>query len=109
MDPSVVEKLPSATLAATTVHKYWTSYFEKTVDTAEVAELIKLAEMYTSRSHVLNCDLYKMLEMKVNEIQSTLGEDKNAEAMRAEIKRLRARLTFSEDAQSHATYDVTKA
>ncbi|KAL2545963.1 hypothetical protein Fot_15196 [Forsythia ovata] len=110
LDPAVVEKLPSAVaLAATSVHKYWTSSFGKVVDTAEVAELMKMAEMYTSRSHVLNCELYKMLEMKVDEIQSTLGEDENAEAMRAEIKRLRARLAFLKDAQSRATYDVTKA
>ncbi|KAL2553451.1 hypothetical protein Fot_07070 [Forsythia ovata] len=110
LDPSVVEKLPSAVaLAATSVHKYWTSPFGKAVDTAEVTELMKLAEMYTSRSHVLNCELYKMLKMRVAEIQSALGEDENAEAMRAEIKRLRARLAFSEDARSRATYDVTKA
>ncbi|KAL2515926.1 hypothetical protein Fot_29897 [Forsythia ovata] len=110
LDPSVVDKLPSAVaLAATSVHKYWTSSFGKAVDTAEVTELMKLAEMYTFRSHVLNCELYKMLEMKVDEIQSALGEDENAEAMRAEIKRLRARLAFSEDARTRATYDVTKA
>ncbi|KAL2494068.1 hypothetical protein Fot_37825 [Forsythia ovata] len=109
LDPSVVEKLPSAVaLVATSVHKYWTSPFGKAVDTVEVTELMKLAEMYTSRSHVLNCELYKMLEMKVDEIQSVLREDENAEAIRAEIKRLRARLAFSEDARSRATYDVTK-
>ncbi|KAL2528596.1 hypothetical protein Fot_02456 [Forsythia ovata] len=35
LDPSFVEKLPSAVaLAATSVHKYWTSPFEKAVDTA---------------------------------------------------------------------------
>ncbi|KAL2514529.1 hypothetical protein Fot_28500 [Forsythia ovata] len=70
---------------------------------------MKLAEMYTSRSHVLNCELYKILEIKVDEIHSVLGEDEDAEAMRAEIKHLRARLAFSEDAQTRATYDVTKA
>ncbi|KAL2550072.1 hypothetical protein Fot_11602 [Forsythia ovata] len=110
LDPSVVEKLPPAVaLAATSVHKYWTSPFGKAVDAAEVTELMKLAEMYTSRSHVLNCELYKMLEMRIAEIQSALGEDENAEAMRAEVKRLRARLAFSEDARSRTTYDVTKA
>ncbi|KAL2508270.1 hypothetical protein Fot_31917 [Forsythia ovata] len=91
LDPSVVEKLPSAVaLAATSVHKYWTSSFEKAVDTAEVTELMKLAEMYTSCSHVLNCELYKILEMKVDEIHSALGDDEDVEAMRAEINRLRA-------------------
>ncbi|KAL2483279.1 hypothetical protein Fot_44723 [Forsythia ovata] len=110
LDLSVVEKLPSAVaLVATSVHKYWTSPFGKAVDTAEVTELIKLAEMYTSRSHVLNCELYKMLEMKVDEIQSALGENENAVVMRAKIKRLQARLVFSEDTRSRTTYDVTKA
>ncbi|KAL2559987.1 Uncharacterized protein Fot_04726 [Forsythia ovata] len=91
LDLSVVDKLPSAVaLAATLVHKYWTSSFGKAVDTAEVTELMKLAEMYTSRSHVLNCELYKMLKMKVDEIQFAFGEDENVEAIRAEIKRLRA-------------------
>ncbi|KAL2477541.1 hypothetical protein Fot_46555 [Forsythia ovata] len=47
--------------------------------------------------------------MKVDEIHSALGEDEDADAMRAEIKCLRARLAFSEDAQTRATYDVTKA
>ncbi|KAL2559163.1 hypothetical protein Fot_03902 [Forsythia ovata] len=110
LDLSAVEKLPSAVaLAATSVHKYWTSSFGKAVDTAEVMELMKLAEMYTFRSYVLNCELYKILEMKVDEIHSALGEDEDAETMRAEIKRLRARLVFSEDARTRATYDVTKA
>ncbi|KAL2488102.1 hypothetical protein Fot_41394 [Forsythia ovata] len=91
LDPSVLGKLPPAVaLAATSVHKYWTSAFGKAADTAEVTELMKLAEMYTSRSHVLNCELYKMLEMKVDEIHSVIGEDEDAEAMRAKNKRLRA-------------------
>ncbi|KAL2529703.1 hypothetical protein Fot_22304 [Forsythia ovata] len=50
-----------------------------------------------------------MLEMKVDEIHSALGEDEDVEVMRAKIKRLRARLAFSEDARTRATYDVTKA
>ncbi|KAL2500281.1 hypothetical protein Fot_34129 [Forsythia ovata] len=110
LDLSVVDKLSSAVaFAATSVHKYWTSSFGKAVDTAEVTELMKLAKMYTSRSHVLNCELYKILEMKVDEIQSALSEDENVEAMTAEIKRLRGRLAFSEDARTRAKYDVTKA
>ncbi|KAL2545597.1 hypothetical protein Fot_14830 [Forsythia ovata] len=104
LDPSVIENLPSAVaLAATSVHKYWTSSFGRVVDTAEVTELMKLAEMYTSCSHILNCELYKMLEMKIDEIHSALGEDEDAKTMRAEIKRLRARLAFSKDARTRAT------
>ncbi|KAL2520058.1 hypothetical protein Fot_23981 [Forsythia ovata] len=110
LDPTVLGKLsPTVAIAATSVHKYWTSAFEKTADTAEVTELVKLTEMYTSCSHVLNCELYKMLEMKVDELHSAIGEDEDVEAMRAENKHLRARLVFSEDARTRATYDVTKA
>ncbi|KAL2478481.1 hypothetical protein Fot_47495 [Forsythia ovata] len=47
--------------------------------------------------------------MKVDEIHSVIGKDEDVEAMRAEIKRLRARLAFSEDTRTRATYDVTKA
>ncbi|KAL2527986.1 hypothetical protein Fot_20587 [Forsythia ovata] len=109
LDPTVLGKLPPAVaIAATSVHKYWISAFGKAADTAEVTELVKLAKMYTSRSHVLNCELYKMLEMKVDEIHSVIGEDEDVEAMRVENKHLRARLAFSEDARTRATYDVTK-
>ncbi|KAL2514728.1 hypothetical protein Fot_28699 [Forsythia ovata] len=95
LDPTVLEKLPPAvTIAATSVHKYWTSAFGKAADTAEVTELVKLAEMYTFCSHVLNCELYKMLEMKVDELHSAIEADEDVEAMRAENKHLRARLAF---------------
>ncbi|KAL2558573.1 hypothetical protein Fot_03312 [Forsythia ovata] len=50
-----------------------------------------------------------MLEMKVDEIHSIIREDEDDEAMRAKNKHLRARLAFSEDARTRATYDVTKA
>ncbi|KAL2544528.1 hypothetical protein Fot_13761 [Forsythia ovata] len=100
---------PAVSIAVTSVHKYWTSAFGKAADTAEVTELVKLAEMYTSRSHVLNCELYKLLEMKVDELHSVIGEDEDVEAMGAENKHLRARLAFSEDARTRATYDITKA
>ncbi|KAL2489454.1 hypothetical protein Fot_42746 [Forsythia ovata] len=50
-----------------------------------------------------------MLEMKVDEIHSIIGEDEDVKAMRAENKHLRARLAFSEDARTRTTYDVTKA
>ncbi|KAL2554187.1 hypothetical protein Fot_07806 [Forsythia ovata] len=50
-----------------------------------------------------------MLEMKVDEIHSVIGDDEDVEAMRAENKHLQERLAFSEDARTRATYDVTKA
>ncbi|KAL2551996.1 hypothetical protein Fot_05615 [Forsythia ovata] len=49
-----------------------------------------------------------MPEIKVDEIHSVIREDEDAEVMRAENKRLWARLPFSEDARTRATYDVTK-
>ncbi|KAL2515646.1 hypothetical protein Fot_29617 [Forsythia ovata] len=74
LDPTVLGKLPvPATIEATSVHTYWTSAFEKAIDNAELMELLKLAEMYTSQSHVLNCELYKVLAMKVDELRSTVG------------------------------------
>ncbi|KAL2483323.1 Uncharacterized protein Fot_44767 [Forsythia ovata] len=74
LDPTVLEKLPaSAAIAAASVHMYWTSAFGKAADNLELMELLKLAEMYTSQSHVLNCKLYKVLAMKVDELRSTVG------------------------------------
>ncbi|KAL2483321.1 hypothetical protein Fot_44765 [Forsythia ovata] len=85
MDPKVLRKLPPAVaITATSVYKYWTSAFGKAADTAEVTEL-------------------------VDEIPSVIGEDEDVEAIRAKNKHLRARLTFSEDARTRATYDITKA
>ncbi|KAL2510318.1 hypothetical protein Fot_33965 [Forsythia ovata] len=54
LDPSVVEKLPPAVaLAATLVHKYWTSPFGKAVDTAEVTELNEASRnVYLSQSYL---------------------------------------------------------
>ncbi|KAL2494211.1 hypothetical protein Fot_37968 [Forsythia ovata] len=74
LDPTVLGKLPPpAAIAVASVHKNWTFTFEKAADDAELMELLKLAEMYTSRSHVLNCELYKVLEMNVDELRSVTG------------------------------------
>ncbi|KAL2508371.1 hypothetical protein Fot_32018 [Forsythia ovata] len=110
LDPTVLEKLPHpAAIAAASVHKYWTSTFGRAADNVELTELLKLAEMYTSRSHVLNCELYKLLEMKIDELRTTTGGDEDVEALRAENKDLREQLVFSEDARARAIYDVAKA
>ncbi|KAL2544244.1 Uncharacterized protein Fot_13477 [Forsythia ovata] len=74
LNPTVLEKLPpSAANAAASIHKYWTSAFGEVAENAELTELLKLAEMYTSRSHVLKCELYTVLEMKVDELRSVIG------------------------------------
>ncbi|KAL2501713.1 hypothetical protein Fot_35561 [Forsythia ovata] len=65
--------------------------------------------MYTSRNHVLNCELYKLLEMKIDELHSTTRGDEDVEALRGENKDLREQLVFFKDARARAIYDVAKA
>ncbi|KAL2552345.1 hypothetical protein Fot_05964 [Forsythia ovata] len=65
--------------------------------------------MYTSRSHVLNCELYKLLEMNIDELRFTAGGDEDVEALHAKNKDLREQLVFFEDARARAIYDVAKA
>ncbi|KAL2488151.1 hypothetical protein Fot_41443 [Forsythia ovata] len=64
--------------------------------------------MYTSRSYVLNCELYKVLEMKIDELRSITKGDEDVEVLCAENKDLRRRLAFFEDARARAMYDVMK-
>ncbi|KAL2500291.1 Uncharacterized protein Fot_34139 [Forsythia ovata] len=110
LDPTALGKLPAlAAIAATSVHKYWTSAFGKAAENVELTELLKLAEMYTSRSQVLNCELYKVLAMKVDELRPMVGEDKDVDMLRLENKDDREQLAFSEDARARAIYDITKA
>ncbi|KAL2559898.1 hypothetical protein Fot_04637 [Forsythia ovata] len=50
LDPMVLIKLPPPVAnTVASVHKYWTSAFGKAAETTELMELLKLAEMYTSR------------------------------------------------------------
>ncbi|KAL2495466.1 hypothetical protein Fot_39223 [Forsythia ovata] len=72
-------------------------------------DLLKLAEMYYSRSHLLNCELYKVLAMKVDELHSTVRRGKNIDVFCSENKALHAQLAFFEDARAQAVYDITKA
>ncbi|KAL2558715.1 Uncharacterized protein Fot_03454 [Forsythia ovata] len=89
LDPTVLGKLPApAAIATASIHKYWTSTFGKATDNAELMELLKLVEMYTSQSHVLNCELYKVLAMKVDELLSTVGRDEDVDVLRSENKYL---------------------
>ncbi|KAL2520052.1 hypothetical protein Fot_23975 [Forsythia ovata] len=110
LDPTVLGKLSApAAIAAASVHKYGTSAFGKAVDNVELTELLKLAEMYISQSHVLNCELYKVLAMNVDKLRSTVGRDEDVNALRSENKDLRESLAFSKDARARAIYDITKA
>ncbi|KAL2501403.1 Uncharacterized protein Fot_35251 [Forsythia ovata] len=80
-------RIPAA-IAATSVHKYWISAFRKATYNAELTELLKLDEMYTSQGHVLNYELYKVLAMKVDELHSIIGGDEDVDALRSENKDL---------------------
>ncbi|KAL2520039.1 hypothetical protein Fot_23962 [Forsythia ovata] len=84
LDPTVLVKLPaSATIPAASVHKYWTSTFGNAVNNVELTKLLKLAKVYTSRSHMLNYELYKVLTMKVDELRSTVGRDEDVNTLRS--------------------------
>ncbi|KAL2520640.1 hypothetical protein Fot_24563 [Forsythia ovata] len=101
--------LAPAAVAAASVHKYWTSTFGKAAENTELTELLKLAEMYTSRSHMLNCELYEVLAMMVDELRPMVRRDEDVEALRLENKDLWKQLSFSKDARARAIYDITKA
>ncbi|KAL2500483.1 hypothetical protein Fot_34331 [Forsythia ovata] len=110
LDPTALGKLPaSASIAVASVRKYWTSTFGEAADNVELTELLKLVEMYTSWSHVLSCELYKVLAIKVDKLRSVVGRDEEVNALRSENKDLRERLAFFEDARARAIYDITKA
>ncbi|KAL2531995.1 hypothetical protein Adt_05346 [Abeliophyllum distichum] len=95
LDPTVLEKLSiSIATAVTSVYKYWTFSFEKAIANAELTELLKLAELHTSWSHVLNCKLYKVLAMKIEELRSMAGGGEDVDALRSENKDLHNRLAF---------------
>ncbi|KAL2494046.1 hypothetical protein Fot_37803 [Forsythia ovata] len=95
--------------AAASVNKYWTSAFVKTVNNAELLEMLKLAEMYTSRSHVLNYELYKVLAMKIGELHSTVVSAKDINKLRSENKIFHLRLAVSEDTRVKAEYKISMA
>ncbi|KAL2545495.1 hypothetical protein Fot_14728 [Forsythia ovata] len=58
---------------------------------------------------MLNCKLYKVLAIKIDELRSTVGGDEDVDALRLENKDLREQLAFSEDARARDIYDITKA
>ncbi|KAL2455779.1 hypothetical protein Fot_57305 [Forsythia ovata] len=101
LDPTILEKLlaPSA-IAVASVHKYWTSTWAKVMDKADLLEYLKLAEMSTARSYVLNCELYKFLAMKIDELRSTVAGTKDIDELHLEKKILRSRLVVFEDAKA---------
>ncbi|KAL2520754.1 hypothetical protein Fot_24677 [Forsythia ovata] len=108
--PAILEKLRFLfAIDVASVHKYWTSAGAKATDNADLWELLKLAEMSTSRSHILNCELYKMLGMKIDELRSTVVGAQDIEELRSENKILYSRLAIFEDARAHAKFKIIKS
>ncbi|KAL2514882.1 hypothetical protein Fot_28853 [Forsythia ovata] len=84
LDPAILETLlHSSAMAAASIHKYWTSVWTRTMESADLLELIKMVEMNTIRSHVLNCEVYRMLAMKVDELHSMIVGAVDIDALRS--------------------------
>ncbi|KAL2508896.1 hypothetical protein Fot_32543 [Forsythia ovata] len=110
LDPAILEKLlHSSAMAAASVHKYWTSIWARAIESTDLLELIKMVEMNTVRSHVLNYKVYKMLAMKVDELRSTVVGAWDIDALRSKNKVFRARLSIAEDAMAQAVLQLTKS
>ncbi|KAL2529734.1 hypothetical protein Fot_22335 [Forsythia ovata] len=96
-------------MAAVSVDKYWTSVWARTTESVDPLGLIKMAEMNTTRSHVLNCEVYKMLAMKLDELRSTVVGIEDIDALCSKNKVIRARLAIVEDARAQAVFQLTKS
>ncbi|KAL2494365.1 Uncharacterized protein Fot_38122 [Forsythia ovata] len=68
-----------------------------------------MAEMNTVRSHVLNCELYKVFAMKVGELCSEVMGTEDIDALRSENNAICEQFVVVEDARAPAVYDVTKS
>ncbi|KAL2545654.1 hypothetical protein Fot_14887 [Forsythia ovata] len=100
---AILEKLPFPSItAAGSIHNI------RAREGADLLELIKMAEMNTYRSHVLNCEVYKVLAMKVDELRSMVTSAKDIDALRSKNKVIRTRLAIVEDARAQAVFKITK-
>ncbi|KAL2490952.1 hypothetical protein Adt_26580 [Abeliophyllum distichum] len=101
LDLAILEKLLSlSTTVAVSIHKYWISAWARKTEGMDLSELIKMAEMNTARSHVHNCELYKIFEMKVDEQRSKVVGAEDIDALRSENKALRMQFAINEDARA---------
>ncbi|KAL2549920.1 hypothetical protein Fot_11450 [Forsythia ovata] len=96
-------------MATTSVHKYWTSTWAKAVDNVDLSEMVKMVEMCIAQSHVLNCKLYKVLAIKVDELCSVATGSKDIDELRSENKIFRSRLAVSKNARAQAEFEITKS
>ncbi|KAL2545669.1 hypothetical protein Fot_14902 [Forsythia ovata] len=103
LDMAILEKLPFPSItAAGSIHNI------RAREGADLLELIKMAEMNTYRSHVLNCEVYKVLAMKVDELCSMVTGAEDIDALRSKNKVIRARLAIVEDTRAQAVFKITK-
>ncbi|KAL2509911.1 hypothetical protein Fot_33558 [Forsythia ovata] len=68
-----------------------------------------MAEMNTAQSYVLNCELYKVFVMKVDELRSMVVGAKDIDVLYSENKIFCTRLAIVEDARAQAVFKVTKS
>ncbi|KAL2559121.1 hypothetical protein Fot_03860 [Forsythia ovata] len=100
LDPTVLEKLPTSTaIAVTFVRKYWTPTWVKAVDDADLSKLVKMTEMSTAQSHVLNCKLYMVLAENVDERSKVVGSE-DVHKLRSKNKTLCSMLALAEEARA---------
>ncbi|KAL2538378.1 hypothetical protein Fot_19769 [Forsythia ovata] len=64
--------------------------------------------MSTAWSHVLNCKLYKVLAMKIDDLRSTVVGAKDIDGLHLENKQLRSMLSVSKDL-TEALAELAKA
>ncbi|KAL2493909.1 Uncharacterized protein Fot_37666 [Forsythia ovata] len=103
LDQAILEKLlHSSAMATTSVHKNWTSIWAKVTESVDLLELIKMVEMNTAWSHVLNCELYKVFAMEVDELRSKVVGTKDIDALRLENKALYVQLAVAKDARARS-------
>ncbi|KAL2538251.1 hypothetical protein Fot_19642 [Forsythia ovata] len=65
-----------------------------------------MTKMSTAWSHVLNCELYKVLVMKVDELRSTVTGTEDIDELRSENKILCSMLAIYDDAREQAEFKI---
>ncbi|KAL2514660.1 hypothetical protein Fot_28631 [Forsythia ovata] len=96
-------------IEVTSAHKHWTSAWAKAMDNADLLELLKLADMCTAWSHVLNCESYKVLEMKIDKLRSTIVGAEYIDELHSDNKILRSRLAIYKDAKAQVEFKIIKS
>ncbi|KAL2529109.1 hypothetical protein Fot_21710 [Forsythia ovata] len=89
------------------IHKYWTPTWKKAADDTNLSELVKMAELSTVQSHVLNCKLYKILVENIDECSKVVSSE-DVDKLHSKNKILHSKLTLVDKARSGAEYKLIK-